>query len=164
MQLITHLLVGVIIQILCFKYLIFPLNLLLTIVFAFLSHFIVDIFSKITYHTPEPQRGDKFWLSWQILTYGSGIIALIFLYPYIIGMLFANFVDIIDWLILRPLDKKRNKDKLIDYKNNYYFHKIIDKIREKLFFWLPNWNYNKYAVIPEITIIISLGILIFYFT
>ena len=162
MQLITHLLIGVIIQILCFKYFILPFNLLLTIVFAFLSHFIVDMFAKITYHTPDPQKGDKFWLSWHIFSYGSGIIALIILYPYIIGIIFANFVDLIDWLILRPLDKKRNENRTVDYKKSYFFHNFIDKLREKLLFWLPNWNYKKYAIIPEIIIITTLGILIYY--
>jgi hypothetical protein len=163
MQLITHLLVGVIIQILCFKSFIMPLNLLLTIVFAFLSHFIVDAFATITYHTPEPQKGDIFWLSWQIFTYGSGIIPIIFLFPYVIGMVFANFVDIVDWLILRPLERKRNENATYNWKKNFFFHNIIDKIRKKTLFWLPNWNYKKYAVIPEIIIIAGLIVLIFYF-
>ncbi|MFX0044059.1 MAG: hypothetical protein ACFE8L_14185, partial [Candidatus Hodarchaeota archaeon] len=66
MNLITHVLVGVFIQILFFEFFIFPFNFLLTIIFAFLSHFIVDALAKITYHTPEPHWDDKFWVSWNM--------------------------------------------------------------------------------------------------
>ena len=33
---------------------------------------------------------------------------------------------------------------------------LVDKIREKTFFWLPNWNYKKFGVIPEIIVILNL--------
>jgi hypothetical protein len=162
MNLSTHLLAGILIQITCFKFFIFPFDIIFTIIFAFLSHFIIDALVLITYHTPEPQKGDMFWLVWQILTYGSGAIIVLLFLPYVIGMLFANLVDIIDWLILRKIHRLKFKNEEKDWNKDYFFHKIIAKIREKALFWLPNWNYEKKAVISEILIIIGLIIGIFY--
>ena len=69
MEDITHFLTGVLIQILFFMYFIFPFNILFTMVFAFLSHFLIDALAKITYHTPEALKGDKFWIIWHIIIY-----------------------------------------------------------------------------------------------
>ncbi|MFX1385012.1 MAG: hypothetical protein ACFFBP_21490 [Promethearchaeota archaeon] len=158
MNLITHVLIGVFIQILCFKFFTFPFNFLLTLFIAFLSHFIVDALAKITYHTPEPHWDDNYWVSWNIIVRVSGYIAIFLLYPYYLGMIFANLPDIWDWTIVRRIQKRRNKNGEIDYHHNNFFHRIIDKIREKTLFWLPNWNYKKFGVIPEIFIIINLTI------
>ncbi|GAG64386.1 unnamed protein product, partial [marine sediment metagenome] len=62
METITHNLVAVVIQILCFNFLRFPWNLTFTIFFAFISHIFVDAIAVITYHTPDPHKEDKFWL------------------------------------------------------------------------------------------------------
>ena len=110
MIIITHLLAGILIQVLCFNIFYFPLNFLFTILLAFLSHFILDAFVDITYHTPDPQKGDKFWLSWRIIDYVGTIITSIFFIPYILGMILANLVDIVDWIILRPI-YRRNVEK-----------------------------------------------------
>ena len=157
---ITHLLAGILIQILSFKFFAFPINFLFTILFAFLSHFILDAFVNITYHTPDPQKGDKFWLFWRVFDLsGTAIIAIIFFFPYVLGMLFANMMDIIDWLILRPIYRKKVGQEEFDWDKNLGFHDLIAKFREKLLFWLPNWRYKKYGIISEL-IIIS-GFLIF---
>ena len=161
MNLISHILNGVLIQILCFMFFTFPFNFLFTIIIAFLSHFIVDAFSKITYHTPEPHWDDKFWISWNIGIRIVGYSALIPFYSYYLGMLFANLPDIWDWMIVRRIQKRRNIDRKIDYHRSNFFHKNINKIREKTFFWLPNWIYKKKAVLVEIIIIIVLFIGIF---
>ena len=152
MNLETHNLTGIIIQIYCFIIFIFPFNIIFTILFAFLSHFIIDAFILITYHPPEPQKGDTFWLSWQIITYGSGAILIILFYPFVLGMFFANLVDLFDWVILRLLYKRMIKKEKIDWKYNHFFHNIIAKIREKTLFWLPNLTYEKKAAISEIII------------
>ncbi|MHA1679161.1 MAG: hypothetical protein ACTSW3_10395 [Promethearchaeota archaeon] len=164
MEMITHNLVGISIQILCFNYFLFPINIILTIIFAFASHFIVDAFAKITYHTPERLEGDKFWLIWHviilILSFGSWIF---FFIPFWLGMLFANGMDIWDWLIFRPIVKKRIKnEKEKTDKKEYFFHVGVDYLRKILLFWLPNWNYKRYAIIPELVVIC--GLLIFIIT
>lgn len=158
----THALAGILIQICCFKIFVFPFDIIFSILFAFLSHFIIDALVLITYHPPDPQKGDMFWLVWQILTYGSGAIIIILFLPYVIGMLFANLVDIIDWVILRNIHTRKFKDEEKDWGKNYFFHSIIAKIREKALFWLPNWIYEKKAIISEIIIDIILIIGIIY--
>ena len=162
MNLQTHILAGILIQIFCLRVFIFPFDILLTILFAFLSHFIIDAFVLITYHTSEPQKGDSFWISWQIISYGSGTILILFFLPYALGMLFANLIDMIDWLILRPLDKIKLKTEKLDWTNNYFFHNFIAKIRKYTLFWLPNWTYEKKAIIPEIIInvILIIGVIL----
>ena len=110
MEDITHFLTGVLIQILCFMYFKSPFNILYTMVFAFLSHFLIDALAKITYHTPKALKGDKFWIIWHIIIYsGSLIVLIIFFIPYWLGMLFAKIVDIWDWFILRPIQNKKKK-------------------------------------------------------
>ena len=158
MNLITHVLNGVLIQILCFIFFTFPFNYIFTILIAFLSHFIVDAFSKITYHTPAPHWDDKFWVTWNIGIRIVGYGALIPFYQYYLGIIFANLLDIWDWTIVRRIQKRRNINRKINYHHNNFFHRIIDKIREKTLFWLPNWIYEKKAVLVEIIIIILLFI------
>jgi len=161
MNLITHVLNGVLIQILCFIFFTFPLNYIFTILIAFSSHFIVDAFSKITYHTPEPHWDDKFWISWNIGIRIVGYSALIPFYHYYLGIIFANLPDIWDWTIVRRIQKRRNVERKIDYKHNNFFHRIIDKIREKTLFWLPTLIYEKKAILVEIIIVIFLFIGVF---
>ncbi|MFX1600059.1 MAG: hypothetical protein ACFFB6_05630 [Promethearchaeota archaeon] len=156
MNLQTHVLTGIIIQIFCFNIFIFPFNIIFTILFAFLSHFIIDALVIITYHTPDPQKGDLFWLSWQIITYGLGAILILLFLPYILGMLFANFIDIIDWLILRQIYRIRLKNEDLDWTKNFFFHNIVAIIRKYTLFWLPDWRYEKKGVISEIIIDIAL--------
>ena len=60
---------------------------------CFLSHLIVDTFSVITYHTPEAQKGDKFWLIWHYFIYAISLFSIvIFFIPYWLSMLFANIM------------------------------------------------------------------------
>ncbi len=158
MNLITHVLIGVFIQILCFMFFTFPFNFLLTVIIAFLSHFIVDAFSKITYHTPEPHWDDKFWVFWNISVRVVGYIAIIPFFFYYLGIIFANLPDIWDWTIVRRIQRRRNTNGKIDYHHNNFFHRFVDKIREKTLFWLPTWIYVKKAVLVEIMIDIVLFI------
>jgi hypothetical protein len=159
----THAVVGVLIQILCFRFLIFPFNIIFTIIFAFFSHFLVDALADITYHTPEALTEDKFWVFWHIIILIFSIFTLIwFFIPYWIGEISAISIDIWDWLILRGIQKRRKlKDPDFSWKKNYFIHKSIDKFRKKLFFWLPNWRYKKAAVLTEIIIISILWISIY---
>ena len=168
MELITHVLTGILIQVLCFKYLVFPFNFLLTMLLAFLSHFFIDTLAKITYHTPVALKDDKFWVIWHYIIYISSasviILGLSFYFPYIIGGLFANLVDIWDWVILRPRQNKKKKENPESkWGEGFFIHPIIDWIRDKPFFWLPNWNYKKKAIIVEIITITILFALIFLF-
>ena len=162
MELITHNLIGVIIQILCFRFLLFPLNIVCTILFAHLSHLFFDAISIITYHTPDKQKGDKFWIIWHYIIYLLSIISFfIFMIPYWLGMLFANIIDIWDWFILRPIQKRiRKKSPESKWGDKYYLHWTVDWVRDKLFFWLPVRNYKKSGILIEIFIIIILSVIL----
>jgi len=161
METITHNLFAVIIQILCFKFVFFPLNIIMTIILAFLSHIVTDAIAIITYHTPEIQK-NKFWIIWHVIIYTLSILSVvIFIIPFWLGLLFANLIDIWDWLILRPLqNKKRKKAPETKWGEKFYFHRIVDATRNKLFYWLPKWNYKKGAILIEISVIIISAIIV----
>ena len=164
METITHNLVAVFIQILCFKFLIFPWNLTFTIVFAFISHIIVDAIAVITYHTPDVQKGDKFWIIWHYIIYSLSLLSIIvFIIPYWLSMLFANIMDLWDWFTLRPIQKKiRKKNPESKWGDKYYFHRIVDWFRNKLFFWLPKRTYKRSGVFIEILLICVLSLILIF--
>ncbi len=163
METITHNLVAIVIQILCFKNFLLPFNIIFTIIFAFLSHIIVDGIAIITYHTPEVQKGDNFWLTWHITIYILSILSYIFFaIPYWLGMVFANIMDIWDWFILRPLQKRKIKREIeSNWGDKYYFHRFVDWFRDKFLGWLPKWNYKRAGILFEILLIVVLIIPIF---
>ncbi len=167
MEGITHILTGMIVQILCFIYLAFPFNIIFTIIFGFFSHFVIDTLAKITYHTPEAHKDDKFWVAWHIITPVLCLVLIIWVaivnlfWFFLLGAISANLVDVWDWVILRP---KQNKLKEKDPKakfwgENLFIHPAIDWIREKPFSWLPNWNHEKKGVIVELITIVLLWVL-----
>ena len=166
MEAITHILTGILIQVLCFVFFPLPFNLILTIVLGFFSHFLIDALAKITYHTPAPHPEDKFWVAWHVITpllvvvlivWGILINKLLF---FLIGGISANLVDIWDWGILRPIQSKKKKENPdTTWGEKYFIHDLIDKLRKGLFSWLPNLNHEKKGVIPETLLIIVLWIL-----
>lgn len=162
METITHNLIAVFIQILCFLYFIFPWNVIFTIIFAFISHIIVDALSFITYHTPNPMKNDKFWRVWHYIIYALSLFSIvIFFIPYWLSILFANIFDLWDWLTLRPIQKKiKRKNPDSTWGDNYYLHQIVDGVRLKLFNWLPKRNYKKSGILVEISIMLVFSILL----
>ncbi|MFX1551217.1 MAG: hypothetical protein ACFFB9_12740 [Promethearchaeota archaeon] len=161
MESITHNLTAILIQILCFNYFIYPLNIILSVIFAFFSHFLSDALSKLTYHTPEAMKKDKFWIIWHIIIYSASIVTtIIFFIPFWLIMVSINLPDVMDWFILRPIqNRKKRKNPDSEKNKNYFFHQISDWIRNKLLYWLPDLTYKRYGVITEllvITLLISL--------
>ena len=81
---------GIIIQYLVFNYLkIFPIwaLIIITIVFGFLSHAILDpLAAKFTYHPPEANWHDIFWVSYHLGIY----ILTIFLFTSNSFSIFSN--------------------------------------------------------------------------
>jgi hypothetical protein len=165
MESMTHNLTAVIIQILCLQYFQYPFNIIFTIIFALFSHFISDAFSKLTYHTPEAKKKDKFWLVWHIIIILASITTgIVFAIKFWLGLLMVNLPDIIDWYILRPLQKRnRRKNPKINAEIFLLFHPIADWIRYKLLFWLPDLTYKKYGIITELITIGVLSVLIYFF-
>jgi hypothetical protein len=166
MEAISHILTGALIQLLCFLWFTFPFNIIFTIIFAFLSHFLIDALSKLTYHTPEPHKEDKFWIIWHIITPIILVAAIIWsiiigkFFFFLLGAFFANLVDIIDWGIYRPFLAGKKEEGTDSQSKPYLLHRIIDFIREKIppFSWLPNLNENKKGIITEIITIVFLWV------
>ena len=152
----THYLAGILIYEIF--YLIFPnLNTLLggfiIIVLACLSHFLVDALTDITYHLPDPKPSDKFWVTRKIATHLMiWTMLIIFWNPYWFVMIGSIIPDIIDWFILRRIFKKGDM---------IFFHPLIDKFKNKFFFWLPYLREKRWASVNEFIIMGVLGIGIF---
>ncbi len=175
MEGITHILTGILTQLLCFIYFPMPIAILLTIIFGFFSHFITDSLAKITYHTPVPHKEDKVWVLWHIITVGLIVVLIIWIlimnwilfFFFLLGALSANLVDLWDWVFLRPKQRKvKAKDPNAKFWGDHLFiHPLIDKIREKVppFTLLPDLNENKKGIITEIITIIILWLLVAYF-
>jgi len=152
MQMSTHFLIGILIAKL-FSYLppTFPiaLQIILIAVLALLSHGLLDCIAISTYHPYKPHKDDTFYLVFHIIyAYAfSGLIFIWFFEDYWWVMFFSILHDIIDWYILRPFF---HKDPLV--------HPSIDKVRDKLFSWLPDLKEKKWAVINEFIIAGAIGV------
>ncbi|MFW9824888.1 MAG: hypothetical protein ACFFE4_18245, partial [Candidatus Thorarchaeota archaeon] len=76
---------------------------------------------------------------------------------------FANIMDLWDWFILRPIQKrKKKKNPESNWGNNLYFHIIVDWFRDKFLYWLPRWNYKRSGIIIEIFTILITSLIIFF--
>lgn len=159
MQAISHFLVGIIIQI--FFYDIFPpLGVILVIILAFFSHFLVDSFARMTYHFKDAQPQDKFWIGYHVVIYTAAAVVLIYFWtPFWLGMGAAVLIDIYDWGVIRGVRKLKKDPTWMD---GYEIHPLIDRFRTKFFSWLPDWNEKRYGVIPEAILLTILLIVIWF--
>jgi hypothetical protein len=128
------------------------------------SHILFDTLAVITYHTPKPQKNDKFWILWHISIYTLSIIStIIFLELFWLGLLFANIFDIWDWLILRMIQKiKKKRDPASNWGDFLRFHNIVDNFRDTFFSWLPRRENKKSGVFIEISFVIIFTIIILF--
>lgn len=67
-------------------------------------------------------------------------------------------MDIWDWFILRPIQRRREKKGLDFWGKKMYFHITVDWVRNTILKRLPRRNYEKGGIIIEIIIIIGLFI------
>jgi hypothetical protein len=145
MELFTHTIVGVIIAELFLKlaasYPAIPplFFLVIAALCMVLSHMVVDLFAKYTYHTKDPHPEDRFWVIWHIIIIILSVVTVVFWFnPYWWVIIFANLPDLIDWLILRGILKKTP-----------WFHPWLDRWRPRL---LPgdDWFDRKPALLVEV--------------
>ena len=162
MQLPTHVIFGVLIQIaISILYSKQDLFFFVMVFFlALLSHFILDSLAIMTYHPPNRQQ-TNFWLYWHIFVYLSGIFFIIIALAnnpiFIVGIIGANLPDLWDWILLRWLLKSTNK--------KLYVQKFANNIRSLFKDYVPDLTYNKLGIIPEsILIILVLVPVITFFT
>lgn len=152
MQMATHFLTGILIaKLIDLLPTNFPvaLQIIIVCILAYFSHYLLDCIAISTYHPLETHWDDKFYKIYHILFVFvfSFILLIIFFIPYWWVMIFAVLPDIIDWYTLRPLF---HKDPII--------HPFIDKIRDKVFSWLPDLKEKKWAALIEFTLIGALGV------
>lgn len=151
MQLPTHVIFGVLIQIALS--ILFPkadiLFYVIVFLVAFISHFILDSLAIMTYHPPNRQD-TNFWLYWHIFVYISGaifILGSLFINPlFIVGIIGANLPDLWDWILLRWLLKSTNK--------KLYIHKYAGMIRSLFKDYVPDMTYSSLGIIPEVCLIL----------
>lgn len=122
-------------------------NPVIAFIVIFLSHYVVDILVKVTYHPKDPQPQSKFWVGYHIFLLILTIIAtILFIRVYFWVMIVSMIPDIVDWFFVRPVLKKTP-----------IFHPLIERIREsKLFAWIPDLTMNPKASIVEIIMLIVL--------
>lgn len=153
MQLPTHLIAGIFIQYLINTMIPTPtwLSVILIVIIAFCSHFLLDALAKSTYHPPE-RIHDNFWLTWHIFVYLIGFVIIgLFISEFWLGMLFANLPDLWDWYTLRNIASRKNQP---EWGKRYYLHPIANKIRHIFFSWMPNLNHNRVGILPELSFIV----------
>ena len=146
MQAPTHILTGILLLEIFRR--IFPTSpiwLQIVVVFplSLASHFLLDASSIFTYHPPKADWKDWFWVSYHLSIFiGSIVLLVFFIVDYWWAIIAANLPDLIDWLILRPIFKKKP-----------VMHPIADKIRNFLFKKTPNWNHKRWTIVIEFGII-----------
>ncbi|MFX0122457.1 MAG: hypothetical protein ACFFAE_02385 [Candidatus Hodarchaeota archaeon] len=153
MQLPTHLIAGIVIQFMINAIIPTPtwFSIISIVIIAFCSHFLLDALAKVTYHPPE-RIYDNFWLTWHLFVYLIGFVIIgLFFWRYWLGMLFANLPDLWDWYTLRNIASHKNQP---DWGRRYYLHPIEEKLRQIFFSWMPNLNYNKVGILPELSLIV----------
>ncbi|MHA1684074.1 MAG: hypothetical protein ACTSUE_24255 [Promethearchaeota archaeon] len=160
MQAITHFFSGVF-WLAFLRWLQIPAWLLVVLVIAggIILHFFIDAVAVSTYHPPEALTKDKFWIAWHVIVFaGSVVVAIVFWKPYFWGMLCAIIPDIYDWAIIRPIrtyqEKKQGDeyDESKEFMKGKDFHPLVDRFRQRFLKFLPNLNYAKKGIVPEISI------------
>ncbi len=126
---------------------------LIVIPLAVGSHVLLDSFNKLTYHLPEAQWKDPFWVSYHVIFVyiGALIAVIVFFIPYWWVIIAANLPDIVDWLILRLIAKKPP-----------VFHPLIDRFRNKFFGYLPDLTAKKWTVCFELSLVVILILVLFF--
>jgi hypothetical protein len=127
--------------------------MLLALICIILSHVIVDVFSLMTYHVPDPRPYDKFWLSYHIVMYIlTAIFTLFLVKEFWIPMVASCLIDIADWLFIRPIFKKQKG----------IIHPYIVAFRNLEFPWIPNFIEKKWSVLIEFGLIFGLSMWIHF--
>ena len=152
MQMSTHFLIGILVSKI-FSLLTPTLPIAAQIIFiailAVISHYLLDCIAISTYHPYKAHWDDIFFKIFHIVyAYGLSIFIFIWFFnDFWWVMLFSILPDIIDWYIMRYILHK-----------GPFVHPSIDKVRDTLFSWLPDFKEKKWAVINEFIVAGALGV------
>ncbi|TFF87337.1 MAG: hypothetical protein EU549_04915 [Promethearchaeota archaeon] len=162
----THFLIGILIQFLVLLFIpsIPWLSVILILIFGFLSHALVDPFAaKFTYHPPEADWNDKFWVSYHVGVYIFTGLIVIFFWQYWLGMIASIIPDILDWGA-RAL--RKYKFFHLEWYDKPYVHNFINRPILYLLKGVKGSTSKRTGIIPEIildTILSIIVILLIYF-
>ncbi|TFH27743.1 MAG: hypothetical protein E4G98_05895 [Promethearchaeota archaeon] len=154
MQAPTHFLTGMVIYIALsswFSALPSWLLISITVIASLLSHFLLDCLAKLTYHLPDPQWKDPFWVTYHVVfVYVGTLVMLVVFWKEYWWVMFASIIpDIIDWYFLRPF-----------FKKGPVVHPLIDWMRKHWFNWVPDWTDRKWTVALEIAADVGLLLIV----
>lgn len=162
MQNATHLVCGILIQKAANRVRDARLRRLLVASLGILSHGVLDKLARMTYHPPEAQAHDPFWVVYHAALYGaSALLAVTNLSTYKQGMLWAAAPDL-DW-VARPLSRRLSPGVSL-WKGPILhdaLHRLIDALPGlRRLNHLPDWRSKKEGVLVEVALLVILAMLI----
>ena len=127
-----------------------------------LSHGVLDKIARMTYHPPEAQPDDPFWVVYHAAMYGaSALLAVTNWGAYRQGMLWAAAPDL-DW-VARPLSRRLPPGVSL-WKGPILhdaLHRLIDALPGlRRLDRLPDWRSKKEGVLVEVALFVILAMLI----
>lgn len=119
---------------------------------CYLSHGVLDILAKATYHPPDPMPEDRFWSAYhRIIPVVSGAILLRYGKRHKLSMFCALLPDL-DWVV-RAI-RQRNSALLPFWQGPVLHESLSESLLAlptlKLLHELPDWRYRKRAALIEI--------------
>lgn len=160
MQAPTHVLTGVLIERIFNGVRFYWLRVALIAVTGLFLHSIFDRIARLTFHPPDADLRDAFWVGYHLLVLIGFIVSLYYFWkPYKLGIIFSILPDF-DWVIIHGKS-------LLGIESEYYntplihhsIHSIVDRIPP--FSWLqhlPDLTHLHWAALVEIFIV---GILLY---
>lgn len=154
----THIAVGVTLEKLFKPIKNKALRVVLLAIVALLLHSVFDRIARLTYHPPNANMDDKFWLYWHLFVYSLFLISVIYFLPkYPVGVGFSILPDL-DWVFIHGASAMGIQDPWYDKP---YIHTGIHYIIDHLppFMWLqylPNLTAEKWTIVNEIGLVIVL--------
>ena len=162
MQNVTHLASGILIQKATARVQDASLRRLLVASLGLLSHGVLDKLARMTYHPPDPQPDDPFWVTYHKTLYTASVLVLIAGYrSYKQGMFWASAPDL-DWVVRwvsrrLPADAPLWEEPIL----HKTLHRLIDSLPGlSLLNHLPDWRSKKKGALVEITLLATLAMLI----
>ncbi|MBS1612123.1 MAG: hypothetical protein JST49_04830 [Bacteroidetes bacterium] len=159
MQAPTHILAGVIIKKLFDWSEYKAVAYTLIAVLAFLSHGLLDKFAVLTYHRPDADFSDPFWVGYHIAVL---LVSIVFLYmywgEYKLGIIFAMLPDF-DWIMIHGQHALHID---IPFYNTPHLHNALNFLYDLIPGWenLMDLRYQPWAAIFEVLLIALLILII----
>lgn len=162
MQNATHLASGILIQRATGRVRRACLRRLLVASLGILSHGVLDKIARMTYHPPEAQAHDPFWVVYHAALYGaSALLAVTNWGAYKQGMLWAAAPDL-DWVV-RPLSRRLPPSVSLWKEPILHnaLHRLIDALPGlRRLDRLPDWRSKKEGALVEVALLVILVMLI----